>query len=127
MDKSIFYDGRQVSVSKEVAEFLEGDIRRQASQDRSDRRHLSKSEFETVLHSQQSVNMHSLEDIVLKNLCLQSLQKIIATLSEDEQRLIQLYFYHEMSMEEIGKQFGISKMAVSKRLKKLYVKIRGLL
>lgn len=28
-------------------------------------------------------------------------------------------------MEEIGKVFGVSKMAVSKRLKKLHEKLRG--
>ena len=45
----IVYNGEQVSVPKEVADFLEQDRKRQQAQDKQDARHLSKSEFETVL------------------------------------------------------------------------------
>ena len=45
----IIYNGEQVSVPKEVADFLEQDRKRQQAQDKQDARHLSKSEFETVL------------------------------------------------------------------------------
>ena len=44
----IIYNGEQVSVPKEVADFLEHDRKRQQAQDKQDARHLSKSEFETV-------------------------------------------------------------------------------
>ena len=44
----IIYNGEQVSVPKEVADFLEQDRKRQQAQDKQDARHLSKSEFETV-------------------------------------------------------------------------------
>ena len=44
----IVYNGEQVSVPKEVADFLEQDRKRQQAQDKQDARHLSKSEFETV-------------------------------------------------------------------------------
>ena len=42
----IIYNGEQVSVPKEVADFLEQDRKRQQAQDKQDTRHLSKSEFE---------------------------------------------------------------------------------
>ena len=45
----IVYNGEQVSVPKEVADFLEQDRKREQAQERQDARHLSKSEFETVL------------------------------------------------------------------------------
>ena len=45
----IVYNGEQVSVPKEVADFLEQDRKREQAQDKQDTRHLSKSEFETVL------------------------------------------------------------------------------
>ena len=45
----IVYNGEQVSVSKEVADFLEQDRKREQAQEKQDARHLSKSEFETVL------------------------------------------------------------------------------
>ena len=127
MDKSIVYGGQRISVSEEVAEFLEDDRRRQAAQDKRDKRHLSKSDFETVRLPQRLLEPHGLENKVLQNLHLQNLRKAIATLTEDEQRLIWLYFYEENTMEQIGLEFGISKMAISKRLKKLYAKMRGLL
>ena len=44
----IVYNGEQVSVPKEVADFLEQDRKRQQAQDKQDARHLSKSEFEMV-------------------------------------------------------------------------------
>ena len=45
----IVYKGEQVSVPKEVADFLEQDRKREQAQEKQDARHLSKSEFETVL------------------------------------------------------------------------------
>jgi RNA polymerase sigma factor (sigma-70 family) len=126
MDKAIIYGGQQITVSIEVADFLKQDDRRLQSKGRSDRRHLSKSDFDTVLSSQQTSNRFALEDLVLKNLRLKSLQKAIATLSKDEQNLIRYYFYEEITMEEIGEIFGMSKSAISKRLKKLYAKMRDL-
>ena len=43
------YNGEPVSVPKEVADFLEQDRKRQQVQDKQDKRHLSRSKFETVL------------------------------------------------------------------------------
>ena len=45
----IIYSGQQISVPREVADFLEQDRKREQAQDKQDQRHLSKSEFETVL------------------------------------------------------------------------------
>ena len=45
----IVYNSEQVSVPKEVADFLEQDRKREQAQEKQDARHLSKSEFETVL------------------------------------------------------------------------------
>ena len=45
----ITYSGQQVSVPKEVADFLEQDRKREQAQEKRDQRHLSRSEFETVL------------------------------------------------------------------------------
>ena len=40
----ITYSGQQVSVPKEVADFLEQDRKREQAQEKQDKRHLSKSE-----------------------------------------------------------------------------------
>ena len=123
-DTVVFYNGEQVSVPKEVAEFLEQDRKCAQAQARQDKRHLSGSEFETVLSSHVSAG-RPLEQSVLWNLRLENLRKAVAELSAQEQELISLRYDGELSMEEIGKVFGISKMAVSKRLKKLYEKLRS--
>lgn len=128
MEKTIKYGEEHILVSYEVAEFLENDRKRQETESRSDRRHISKSDFETVSVATNSVNRHYLENIVLKNLTLEKLQQVRTIVTADENKLIDLYFYDELSMEQVGLVFGdISKMAISKRLKKLLAKMRSLM
>ena len=122
MEVLVTYAGEQVSVPKEVSDFLESDHRKMVSLAKQDIRHLSKSDFETVL-SRNNPNRHWLEDHAIRNLCLESLHKAVKELSNDDKKLIHLRFYEEWSMEEIGKMFGVSKMAISKRLKKLLAKL----
>ena len=69
--------------------------------------------------------MSAVEQSVLWNLRLENLQKVVAELGAQEQELISLRYDDDMSMEEIGKVFGISKIAVSKWLKKLHEKLRS--
>ena len=118
----IVYNGEQVSVPKEVADFLEQDRKRQQAQDRQDARHLSKSEFETVLPGSEYVR-RPVEDPVLRNLRLENLREAIAELDVQGQNLLSLRYSSELTMEEIGQIYGISRMAVSKRLKKLHEKL----
>ena len=99
----IIYNGEQVSVPKEVADFLEQDRKRQQAQDKQDTRHLSKSEFETVPSGSDCVK-RPVEDAALRN-------------------LLSLRYSDALTMDEIGQIYGISKMAVSKRLKKLHEKL----
>ena len=113
----IEYNGEQVSVPKEVADFLEQDRKREQAQKKQDQRHLSKSEFETVLSGSDCVR-RPVEDAVLRNLRLENLRKAIANLDDKDQAMISLRYSGELTMEEIGKVSDISKMAVSKRLKK---------
>ena len=118
----IVYNGEQVSVPKEVADFLEQDRKRERAQDKQDARHLSKSEFETVLSGSDCVR-RPVEDAALRNLQLENLRKAIAELDVQGQNLLSLRYSDVLTMEEIGQIYGISKMAVSKRLKKLHEKL----
>ena len=122
-DLTITYQGEQVSVSQEVADFLEQDRKRMEAQGRRDRRHLNQSEFEVAINSQPHTQ-HALEDAALENLELEKLRKAVAELDDQDQQLISLRYDDELSMEEIGKLQNVSKMAVSKRLKKLHQKLR---
>lgn len=123
VDVLITYCGEEVSVPKGVADFLEADRRAMAAQGRQDRRRLSKSSFETMPDSHYCSDRHDLEDTAIGNLCLERLRKAVAMLNEDEQRLAYFRFQLEMTLEEIGTRFGVSKMAISKRLKKLTRKL----
>ena len=118
----IVYNGEQVSVPREVADFLEQDRKREQAQDKQDTRHLSKSEFETVLSGSDCVR-RPVEDAALRNLQLENLRKAIAELDVQGQNLLSLRYSDVLTMDEIGQIYGISKMAVSKRLKKLHEKL----
>ena len=110
----IIYGGQQVSVPREVADFLEQDRKREQAQDKQDQRHLSKSEFETVLSGSECVK-RPVEDTVLRNL----------RLGDQGRELVELRYGQGLTMEEIGTIYGVSKAAVSKRLKKLHEQLRG--
>ena len=118
----IVYNGEQVSVPKEVADSLEQDRKREQAQEKQDARHLSKSEFETVPFGSDCVR-RPVEDAALRNLQLENLRKAIAELDAQGQNLLSLRYSGELTMEEIGQIYGISRMAVSKRLKKLHEKL----
>lgn len=123
-DVVVRYNGEQVSVPWEVADFLEAYRKREQAEAKRDQRHLSKREFETV-SSRGTFPIRPVEDTVLENLLLEKLRATIEKLNEDEQRLIDLRYSEELTLEEIGKVFALSKMAVSKRLKKLHEKLRS--
>ena len=121
---TILYCGKPVSAPKEVADFPEQDRKREQAQTRQDTRHLSRSEFETVPSSHVPAG-RPVERSVLHTLQLENLRNAVAELSDSEQELISLRYDGDLTMEEIGKLFGISKMAVSKRLKTLHAKLRS--
>ena len=118
----VTYQGQQVSVPKEVADFLEQDRRRAQAKYKQNQRHLSKRSFETVLSSCGNVRRVT-EDISLGNLQLETLREAVAGLDEREQNLISLRYGEELSMDEIGKHLGVSRMAISKRLRTLHRKL----
>ena len=77
----VIYNGEPVSVPKEVADFLEQDRKRQQAQDKQDDRHLSKSEFETVLFCSECVR-RPVEDAVLQNFHLKNPRKAVGGLDD---------------------------------------------
>ena len=123
-DIVVTYNGEPVLVSREVADYLEEDRKREQAEIRRDRRHLSKSEFETV-PTCTVLPQRPVEDTCLKNLRLEKLRTAIKDLDDHEQKLVDLRYECYLTEDQIGKVFGISKMAVSKRLKKLHEKLRS--
>lgn len=119
----------KVDVSREVYEYLEQDRRRQQAQERSDRRHLSKGTFEQDCIGSQRVSTYTDETYleVVHRMELEKLRSALQMLSSDEQVLIELYYYEDWSMEQIGQHFGISRMAVSKRHNRVIKKLKELM
>lgn len=127
--KNISYYGQNISVSDEVAAFLELDRVKEATQRRSDQRHLNF--VGTDIASMPDLFSESPSDPTFekafRNLRMQRLRLAYQSLSDDDRKLLCLYYYHEYSMEQIGKEFGVTKMAISKRLRKLYDRLRSLM
>ncbi len=59
--------------------------------------------------------VNGVEDVVFRTLALEKLRKVLNSLPKESRELIELYYYDEYTMEQIGRMYGISKMAVSKR------------
>ena len=124
MSKLITVQNEVVEVSDELYEFMESDRKRQATEGRSDRRHLSKSSFETV-EVKQEYSSRKFENQIFHRLDLQKLREAMKLLNDEERRLIEMYYWDGMTMQEIADVFGISKMAVSKRHQKILDKMRA--
>ena len=123
-DVIVTYNKKQVLVPKEIADFLELDRKRKQAEERQDRRHLSKGILETVLACG-NPHLRPTEAKALKNLLLKNLRAAMTELDERDRYLLALRYRDELSMEAIGKIMGISKTAVSKRLKKLHEMLKG--
>lgn len=127
--KNINYYGQKITVSDEVAEFLEQDRLRESAQRRSDQRHLDfvGNEIYTMpgLFTDEPTDPTFEQAFLL--LRKHKLRKIFPTLPDDDQKLLRFYYFRFYTLEQIGKEFGISKMAISKRLRKILDLLRSLM
>ncbi|MGV8147308.1 MAG: sigma-70 family RNA polymerase sigma factor [Alkaliphilus sp.] len=64
------------------------------------------------------------EDIVLKNIMLQILEKANKSLNKEEQELINALYVEKLTTREFAKKKGISHVAVVKRHKKIIDKLK---
>ena len=122
-DVVVTYHGEKITVPQEVASFLEQDRKRSQAQDKQNSRRLDDREYEALLNYHIG-KYRETEDTVLQNIRLEALRDALSKLEGNEQRLLDLLYNGELTMEEIGKLTGVSKMAVSKQLKKLHEKLR---
>lgn len=124
METIISYRDIHISVPKEVADFLNNDKKRQAAERKRKQRYLSKSDFETVLAIHNNNPVDPVFNEVSRNLSLESLRKAVSELPLDEQKLISLRFCEELTLEDIGNTFGVSKTAITKRLNRIFARLR---
>lgn len=127
--RSITYYGQQITVSDEVAEFLERDRLHNAAMRRQEQRHVNYVGFDiaTVPDLFTDEPSDPTFEQAFRNLRKQDLRNAYQTLSDDDRKLLCLYYYHELSMEQIGRRYGVTKMAISKRLRKIHDRLRSLM
>ena len=127
--KSINYFGQQNAVTDEVAEFLEQDRLCNAALLKQEKRHVDYVGFDIASVPDLFTDEPSdpTFERAFRNIRKQALRNAWVTLSDDDRKLLCLYYYHELSMEEIGKKYGVTKMAISKRLRKLHDRLRSLI
>jgi len=122
--KTVSYLGQELEVSDEVAEILEADRRREAAQGRSDRRHLSKRTEKASSGERISEFWDPTFDIVNRKLRYEALHHAVGKLSNRDKEVVHLYYWEGRTMQDIAFDFGVSKMAISKRLKKIHGQLR---
>ena len=128
MKNTISYEGRKIEVSAEVAEFLESDRKRKSAEGRSDRRHLIYNDINSL-----AVNGHLIEfsnptlNTVLRKLRNKKLYQVLSLLDKEDLTIILLYYFCDCTQEEIADRFSCSKMAISKRIRKLLKVMRELM
>ncbi len=128
MQKTIIYNGGEVVVSKEVAEFLEQERKRENAEQRSDRRHKDFTDLETAeLLNAQTVLIDPILNDVIREETLERLRNVMNTLDNDSRQLIELHYFKECSLTATAEFFGITKQALSKRHTKLLKKMRELM
>lgn len=66
-------------------------------------------------------------EVVANKLIVDKLQECLSLLSSEEQKIIRQHYYDEISEVELGRMYGISQQAVSKRLKKIREKIKEMM
>lgn len=127
--KNINYYGQQIAVSDEVAEFLEQDRLRESAQRKSDQRHLDfvGNEIYTMPGLFSDTPTDPTFEQAFQLLRKHKLREIFPTLPDDHRKLLQLYYFRFYTLEEIGKEFGVTKMAISKRLRKIIDHLRSLM
>ena len=69
----------------------------------------------------------NVEGEAIHNIMLSNLRKARETLSSDEQLLLTLLYDEGQTMGEIGKAFGVSQQAVSKKHSKIITKLKKIL
>lgn len=66
-------------------------------------------------------------EVVSDKLMLNKLRECLFLLPDEEKELICQHYYEEMTEVELSKLYGISQQSVSKRLKKIREKLKGLM
>lgn len=125
---SVDYFGQDIFVSQEVAEFLREDELYMQAQKKKEQRHLDMRDLEEIseeeyFHKDKNVEKQAIENYFISQVVELS-QAILSVEIHSLKEILVWYYCDGLSMEAIGSRLGISKVAVSKRHKKILKRIR---
>ena len=118
-----FVDNRKVkhkiAISVEVYKAFDKFELEDISQIHKFRKHIEHSEvYEETLNSRMMDKPITLEEEVEEKIIFEELKQIIDNLSETQKRRIKMYYFENMSLEQIAKIEGTTHQAISKSISK---------
>ncbi len=113
-------------VSREVYEALADTFRKEAhAQEMKDLRHTTKDGYtEGETEDLMNVQNESLEDMVIRQMELEMLQKAMQSLTEVQRERLHLYFFSGLTFRQIGEKLGVSDMSVRESIEASMKKIK---
>ncbi|MEL7609135.1 MAG: sigma-70 family RNA polymerase sigma factor [Bacillota bacterium] len=126
----IKYYGKIIETTREVAEFLAASRKQLAASDRKYRYHnmaLAYLDPDETLDTGHCTGRNYLLNVVIRNLENQRVRAAVHLLDTEQQALYRLRYEKDLTQQQIADRLGVSKMAVSKRLKKLHGLVRDAL
>lgn len=120
-------DAEYTYVTPEVYEILANTFRREAhaEQMRDLRNRTAEGYTEGDTENLLMESPESLEDMVIRQMEIESLQKAMQTLSEIQRERLHLYFFEGMTTREIATKSGVSQMVVWKSIQGAIKKLKN--
>jgi len=114
MEKAnITYNGQEIKVDRQIADYLEYERRREQNQARSDRRHLSDKDIDrNDLDDFIADKPTDFVEEIAKASESETLRRALDSLTDTQRRRVQMYFFDGFSHARIAEFEGVSKAAI---------------
>jgi DNA-directed RNA polymerase specialized sigma24 family protein len=116
----VIYNGGEVRVSREVADFLSCDERRREAERKRDARHLTDKPLEVMDKQGRFAAVAFEEEAVRKITC----SDMLSTLTTVQKKRVTMYFECGLTCEKIAGIEGVSKNVVAKSIRQAKEKIK---
>lgn len=113
-------------VTREVYEALTETFRKEAhAQQMRDLRHISKEGYtEGATEELAFDSAESLEDMVIRQMELETLQKAMQSLTDAQKERLHLYFFEGLTIREIAERQGVNRNAVWKSIQGIIAQMK---
>jgi len=129
MEKAtIMYNGQEIKVDKQVADYLEAERKREQNQNRSDRRHLSdknigRNDLDNFLADKPT---DFVEDLANASEA-KTLRHALNCLTDTQRQRVQMYFFDNFTYKKIAELEGISIKNTFKSIQTAVEKLKNIL